>query len=75
MQEDPPVVLTLPADTVPAALREFVSEAGAQAVLASMELLPDGQLHIPVVPEVEPRLVARGGRTLAQYADGLRRLS
>ena len=75
MQGDQPTVLTLPADVVPAALHDFLAGVGSQAVLASMELLPDGQIVVQMVPDIDPRLVARVRRTMAQYDDVLRRLS
>lgn len=63
-----------PAD-VPAALREWLQSAGDIAILASLELLPDGSVVMRALPEVDPRLVARVRRTMAQHEDVLRRLA
>ncbi len=75
MQEDLPTLLTLPADAVPPSLREFLARLETPAVIGALELLPDGQVVVQVLPEVEPSLVARVRRILAQYDDVLRRLS
>ncbi len=75
MQEDQPTLLTLPFDAVPPSLREFLAQLKTPAVTASLELLADGQVVVQVLAEVDPSLVARVRRTLAQYDDVLRRLS
>jgi hypothetical protein len=65
----------LPAEAVPDMLRSWLVEMGGGALLASLELLPDGRLVIQGLPDVDPSLVARVRRTMAQHEDVLRRLS
>lgn len=65
----------LPSADVPTSLREWLQSAGDIAVLASLEVLPDGSLVLRALPEVDPRLVARVRRTMAQHEDVLRRLA
>lgn len=60
---------------VPASLREWLVSGGDAALLASLELLPDGSVVFRALPEVDPRLVARVRRTMAQHEDVLRRLA
>jgi hypothetical protein len=67
--------LVLAADDVPAAFREWLTSAGRIAVLASLEVLDDGRVVMQALPEVDPRLVARVRRTMAQHEDVLRRLA
>lgn len=68
-------IISLPAEEVPEPLREWLRLLSDQAALASLELLPDGHLVVQAVPEVDPRIVARIRRTMAQYDDVLRRLT
>lgn len=65
----------LAAADVPASLREWIQSGGEVAVLASLEVLPDGSIVMRALPEVDPRLVARVRRTMAQHEDVLRRLA
>ncbi len=65
----------LAAADVPASLREWLQSGGDVAVLASLEVLPDGSIVMRALPEVDPRLVARVRRTMAQHEDVLRRLA
>jgi hypothetical protein len=75
MSEPPSTLMTLPAGAVPEELRSWLAEIGSQALLVSLELLPDGRLVIQGLPDVDPSLVARVRRTMAQHEDVLRRLS
>lgn len=68
-------LIMLPAEAVPDMLRSWLVEMGGGALLASLELLPDGRLVIQGLPDVDPSLVARVRRTMAQHEDVLRRLS
>jgi hypothetical protein len=65
----------LAADDVPATFREWLAAAGSSAVLVSVEMLEDGRVVMQALPEVDPRLVARVRRTMAQHEDVLRRLA
>lgn len=67
--------IVLAATDVPAALREWLASAGSIAILASLEVLEDGRVVMQALPEVDPRLVARVRRTMAQHEDVLRRLA
>ena len=69
------MLITLPVDAVPEALRSWLMEASGGALLVSLELRPDGRVEIQALPDVDPTLVARLRRTMAQYEDVLRRLS
>ena len=75
MAEELESIVTLPADAVPQLLRDWLTSVTDGATLASIELLPDGRVVVQVVPGVDPRLVARVRRTIAQHEDVLRRLS
>ena len=68
-------LLSLPAESVPDELRAWLASFGDRAMLGSVELLEDGSLVIQVLPDVDPRLVARVRRTIAQHDDVLRRLT
>lgn len=69
-----PEVLTLPAANVPA-LDHWLDAANVQAILVSVERLPDGRIVLQALPDVDPTLVARIRKTLAEHADVLRRLA
>ncbi len=75
MTEELDSILTLPAESVPELLRDWLRSVTDGATLASLELLSDGRVVVQVVPGVDPRLVARVRRTIAQHEDVLRRLS
>ncbi len=68
-------LLALPAEVVPEELRAWLTSIAKDALLASLELLPDGRLVIQVLPDVDPRLVASVRRIMAQHEDVLRRLT
>ena len=68
-------LLALPAEVVPEELRSWLTSIAKDALLASLELLPDGRLVIQVLPDVDPRLVASVRRIMAQHEDVLRRLT
>ena len=68
-------LLSLPAESVPDELRAWLVSFSDGAMLGSLELLEDGSLVIQVLPDVDPRLVARVRRTIAQHDDVLRRLT
>jgi xanthine dehydrogenase molybdopterin-binding subunit B len=75
MSEEPETLLVLAAEDVPGALRDWLQSLGSDAVLASMEVMADGRLVLQSLPGVDPRLVARLRRTMAQHEDVLRRLT
>ncbi len=65
----------LAATDVPSSLREWLLSGGNIALLASLEMLPDGSVVMRALPEADPRMVARVRRTMAQHEDVLRRLA
>jgi hypothetical protein len=69
------MLITLPADAMPEALRSWLVQADRGALLVSLELLPDGRVMAEGLPDVDPSLVVRVRRTMAQYEDVLRRLT
>ena len=75
MAEDGSTLLALAADEVPERLRNLLDESASRAQLASLELTDDGRVVVQLLPGVDPLLVARVRKTLAQYEDVLRRLS
>ena len=75
MTEEVETLLSLPAESLPHELRDWLLQLPDHAVLASLELLPDGRLVIQALPDVDPRLVARIRRLMAQHEDVLRRLT
>lgn len=68
-------VLTLQAADVPPALADLLAASGDGALVASVERLPDGRVVVQALPDVDPTLVARIRKILAQHADVLRRLT
>ena len=75
MAEEGETLLALSADEVPERLRALLAGNASRALLASLELLDDGRVVVQLLPGVDPLLVARVRKTLAQYEDVLRRLS
>lgn len=73
--EQQTTLLTLAADDVPPVLRDWLEAQSTDAVLASIERLPDGRLVLQALPDVDPRLVAQVRRVMGQHADVLRRLT
>lgn len=68
-------LLTLAANDVPPVLNDWLGAQSTDAVLVSIERLPDGRLVLQALPDVDPRLVAQVRRVMAQHADVLRRLT
>jgi hypothetical protein len=68
-------LLILSADAVPAPLADWLQAQSTDAVLVSIERLPDGRLVLQALPDVDPRLVAQVRRVMGQHADVLRRLT
>ena len=60
---------------LPDGLREWLAANASGPLLISLEPLPDGRLVLQALPDVDPALVARIRKILAQYADVLRRLT
>ncbi len=75
MLDEQELLLTLPADAVPEQLCDWFAALGQTALVASLELLPDGRLVVQTLPGIDPRFVARVRQILAQHADVLRRLT
>lgn len=76
MMEQPAThLLTLPAEAVPPELAAWFDETNTPALLVSAERLPDGRVVLQALPDVDPTLVARIRKILAEHADVLRRLT
>jgi hypothetical protein len=68
-------VLVLEPGDVPAPLTEWLATHDDKPVLLSLERLESGQVVLQSLPDVDPTLVARIRKVLAQHADVLRRLT
>ena len=66
--------LTLPPDKVPAELAAWLREAGQATLLAAIEIDDDGYVSLQALPDVDPQLVPRVRKAMAQYEETLRRL-
>ena len=66
--------LTLKPEEVPANLAEWLRESQQNTILLAVELDQDGYLSLQALPEVDPQLVPRVRKAMAQYAETLRRL-
>lgn len=66
--------LTLKPDQVPPELAEWLREAAQATLLLAVEYDEDGYLSLQALPEVEPALVPRVRKAMAQYEETLRRL-
>lgn len=75
MEQQSTYLLTLPAESVPAELMAWFETHTTPALLASLERLPDGRVVLQALPGVDPSLVARIRKIMAQHADVLRRLT
>ncbi len=75
MKEYANTILTLSAEKVPPELTEWLEACGNGVLLVSLDRLADGRLVLQALPDVDPRLVARVRKILAQHADVLRRLT
>ena len=75
MEQQSASLLTLPAESVPPELTVWFETHTTPALLASLERLPDGRVVLQALPDVDPALVARIRKIMAQHADVLRRLT
>ncbi len=75
MDQSTPDVFVLPPGEAPPSLVDWLASRRDGAVLVSVERLDDGQFVLQALPDVDPTLVARIRRILAQHADVLRRLT
>lgn len=75
MEQLPTHLLTLPAEAVPPELAAWFEQADTPALLVSAERLADGRVVLQALPDVDPTLVARIRKVLAEHADVLRRLA
>lgn len=75
MEQQSTYLLTLAADEVPPALAAWFEDHTLPALLASLERLPDGRVVLHALPDVDPTLVARIRKIMAEHADVLRRLT
>jgi hypothetical protein len=73
-QAVPDVLVLEPADVSPP-LSEWLATHDERPLLISVERLATGQVVLQSLPDVDPTLVARIRKVLAQHADVLRRLT
>jgi len=66
--------LTLRPDDVPPALAEWLRQAEQPTLLIAVETDSDGYLSFQAMPDVDPQLVPRVRKAMAQYEETLRRL-
>ncbi len=66
--------LTLPPEQVPAALHSWLRAAASTTLLVAVELDDDGYLSLQALPDVDPQLIPRVRKAMAQYEETLRRL-
>lgn len=66
--------LTLKPEEVPANLAEWLRASQQTTILLAVELDTDGYLSLQALPEVDPQLIPRVRKAMAQYAETLRRL-
>ncbi|MBA3943084.1 MAG: hypothetical protein H0X37_00810 [Herpetosiphonaceae bacterium] len=75
MQQQPEAFLLLPAGGLPAALVAWLEAQSEGPLLVAFDRLPNGDWALQALPDVDPTMVARLRRILAQHADVLRRLT
>ena len=66
--------LTLHPDRVPAELAAWLRATNQTTVLVAIEIDADGYVSLQALPDVDPQLVPRVRKTMAQYEETLRRL-
>ncbi|MBA3469655.1 MAG: hypothetical protein H0T53_08420 [Herpetosiphonaceae bacterium] len=66
--------LTLHPARVPAELLAWLRETEQTTLLVAIELDADGYVSLQALPDVDPQLVPRVRKTMAQYEETLRRL-
>ncbi|GAC1360313.1 MAG: hypothetical protein NVS4B8_02000 [Herpetosiphon sp.] len=75
MAESSSSIITFPAETLPAALVTWIEAQTRGPLLVSFDRLPNGAWVLQSLPEIDPTMVARVRRILAEHADVLRRLT
>jgi hypothetical protein len=75
MERQVDTILILSPENVPPELAEWLEACGNGVLLVSLDRLADGRLVLQALPDVEPQVVARVRKILAQHADVLRRLA
>ncbi len=75
MDESSTPIHAFTADELGAALVAWLRSQTSGPLLVSLEETADGAWVAQALPEVDPLVVARVRRTLAQHADVLRRLT
>lgn len=66
--------LTLAPADVPAALAEWLRSSEQSTLLLAIEIDADGYVSFQALPDVDPQLVPRVRKAMAQYSETLRRL-
>jgi hypothetical protein len=66
--------LTLHPDRIPAELTDWLRRTEQTTVLVAIEIDAEGYVSLQALPDVDPQLVPRVRKTMAQYEETLRRL-
>jgi hypothetical protein len=66
--------LTLNPDRIPAELLAWLRETEQPTLLVAIEIDAEGYVSLQALPDVDPQLVPRVRKTMAQYEETLRRL-
>jgi|GEM_PF-1582636 hypothetical protein len=67
--------LIIPSEEVPEIVRAWLKERGTTAVLAAIEEMPDGNLLVRDIPDIDPAFVMRVRETFAKYRESLMNLT
>lgn len=67
--------LLLHKEHVPQALYDWLSQEGQPARLVAIERMPDGNVLLRGIPDIDPALVMRVRETFAQYREALMNLT
>lgn len=60
---------------IPQALRDWLNGEGQAARLVAIERMPDGNVLLRRIPDIDPALVMRVRETFAQYREALMNLT
>lgn len=67
--------LIIPSEEIPEIVRAWLQERGTNAILAAIEQMPDGNLLVRDIPDIDPALVMRVRETFAKYRESLMNLT
>ena len=67
--------LLLQDEHIPQALRDWMNDEGRAVRLVAIERMPDGNVLLRGIPDIDPALVMRVRETFAQYREALMNLT